>query len=289
MATSTAVFTPESGVGKLQVETKFKSLIKAATGKDSAYMHAKDSLTAYFSETGEGKDLSGREKAEMYAKLVTDTSLQVTTHMMDLALKIEIENRDAPYMLAKMVADVKQTNESTDKVATDKLYGDKQILTANVNIDKVNTDILATKAGVLSKTGYNPWTTTFTTANPSISNTLATDYVGSLSAMASRHAAVAASHRKDGLDTYTINTDGSYVVTNTNPYVCLTESQKNVSIRQEEAFYDNKVQHAVNSSANFMSLLLSSQNDAYLDYTYVDDGTAMSKWFGGMNTLLNDT
>ena len=312
MATSTTVFTPETGVGKLQVETKFKSLIKVATGKDSAYMHAKDSLTAYFQkevkvddvvtvQAGPGANLSDREKAEMYAKLVSDTSTQLTSHMMDLALKIETENRDAPYMLAKVVADVKQTTEATNKIATDRLLGDKQIATATASIKKMGVDNAATQATVFSKTGFlidgsmRDVTDAESNSGMGTQYTLSTDYVGSISAMANRQATIAGSYRKDGNISFTIDpTVGSYtvkeghIVTSGTASAGLTDAQTLVAIRQKESFDDNKVQHAVNSSANFMGLLLSSENANYLDNVYTPgNGKVMDIWYKGMEDLTN--
>ena len=259
-------FIPETKVGKLQVEEKFKSLIAVATGPDSAYIHAKESMQSYFASSEDLATLTQEERTMLLSKFVSDLALGITGKMIDAAIKITTEDRDAPYVLSKLIAEVVQTKTQTAKIETD----DKL---QSANIKKIEQDIKATKlemyykqALAYSKTGMKLLASGQEGVIASyVQNADATDIVSGKSTSASTYATLASSYRKDGVVTGTGNdvplTEGNA------GFVGLTTAQTRVSIRNEKGFDDNMLQHAVNSSANLMGLMLSSENGNLLSGT----------------------
>ena len=248
------VFVKETGVGRLNVEKKFKELIAVATGPDSAYIRAKESVVEYYDST----QLTERDKATFLSKLIGDMSIALTESAMQAAIKIETEDRDAPYALAKVVADVKATQTGIKKVEKDAKLTD-------VQVKKINADILASKVGnalksaeVRSKTGYD--VDPLTAAISSSRDTKSVDYSRILTDNTQRYTTLAGSYRNHGK--FTGYTDGipTSMETSSTGYVGLIEAQRKVAVRTEKAFDDNAIQHAVNSSANTVGMLVSSQN-----------------------------
>lgn len=255
------VFTPETVAGKLQVENKFKELVAVATGADSAYIKAKESMQEYFKTDASVATLSEREKAEMLSKLVGDMSISITNHMMDTALKIEMENRDAPYALAKVVADVKLTTAQTNKVDEEDALVEAQKDKIVADINKMDVDNKIAQAVAYSKTGMQVYANGHANALPSYSQaTTGVEPTNVRSTEADRYSKLASSFRRDGYVNITGEAAPTGLADGSQGYVCLTEAQIDVAIRQEKGFDDNMLQHAVNSSANLMGLMISSEN-----------------------------
>jgi len=280
------VFTPETAAAKLQVENKFKELVAVATGADSAYIRAKESMLEYFKTDADVATLSEREKAEMLSKLVGDMSIQITNHMMDTALKIEMENRDAPYALAKVVADVKLTTAQTNKVDEEDalVQAQKDKLVADIN--KMDVDSRIAQAVAYSKTGMKVFPDGDTNALYTYTQDASgTEPTSVRSAEADRYSKLASSFRRDGFVTITGDAAPTGLAEGNSSYTCLTEAQIAVAVRQEQGFNDNMLQHAVNSSANLMGLMVSSENAQLLNATW-SSGALPATYKEGLETLV---
>ena len=303
------VFVKETGVGRLNVEGKFESLVGVAMGANSAYIRAKESMLEYFASA----NLSEREKADILSKLVGGMASSITGEAMQAAIKIETEDRDAPYALAKVVADVKNTQQAGKKV-----FEDTRLTRAEV--DKIRQDIKSAKvedavkrAGVLSKTGIDiidsagnaQYSNTVTSVfGDSQSAVITMDEVARRSQKVDRYTKLAASYMKDGsFDVTNWSDTVSIGKTTSNLSVTLKDANGNdvtgsvvvpaldglvgaqtqVAIRNKKGFDDNMLQHAVNASANTYGLLVSSQSPA-LDTP--EGGQLMKDFSDALNALV---
>jgi len=248
----------ETRVGTLPIERRFTQLAAVATGADSLYIRAKESMLAYFQDPT-SSPLSEKEKAEMLSKLVGDMAIGMTGKLMDIAKEVTVEDRDAPYALAKVVADLTHIKLTDEKLAKDRELVLAQIDKLRSDIRKSNVDVNATIATIKSKTGYIVSETSSAVAIRDIDNS--TDGMAVKQIANGIHTSLASSYRKDGPFK---KTTGEYAIAPKADIApedrSLTEAQRDVAIRTEKGFDDNMLQHAVNSSANFMGLLYSSQN-----------------------------
>lgn len=262
-------------VGSLNVTDIYKELMKASTGQDSTYIKAKETLLEYFETDTHGKTLSTRDKAELLSNLVVSIAGQTTAHMLDVATKIAIEDRDSPYVLAKMRADTELTQSTKSKMVEDikvskanaaKITADTY--STNVNMWKAQADIY-TKNGI-SLSGQSISNAKLASQIPTYR--LAADEVQAKATSAGTYTALVSGVRKDGVATVEW-TDGwvTDVVPTTTALETLTGAQTAVAVRQEAAFDDNMRQHAANSSANMIGILLSTDNSSALSDTDVDN------------------
>lgn len=268
-------FTLESRGGVLDIESAYKSIAKLAMGPDSPYIRAKDTLLAYFESDGVGKDLSAREKADMLAELVEKMSIGLSTDLMNLSVKIAIENRDAPYNLAKVVADVKGKNIANDKDLEDSKMIAAKTKQITVDTDKTVVEAMIEQANTRSKVGVTiGGHGTIPSAATAITYNSASDVLDAKLKELNEYTVMADAYRKTGSDNQlslvTSGTTKKLVVvkgTAEGTDNGLTWAQSKVAIRQEQGFTDNMWQHAANSAANTIGLLMSSG-----DSSMVNDG-----------------
>ena len=268
-------------VGDLGYITIYQDIMKASTGQGSAYIKAKETIVDYVDKG----QLDEREKSALVVKHITELAQGITTQALNAAIQIAKENREAPYLLAKLRADTELTQANKAKLEVD-----KNVATATVA--KLEADIKATiiggwkvQADIYSKNGLNAEAQLIT--NPILGvgklgkNTMATDYVNGEQGKASIYSTLASSAKKDGNVTITTDSSGhvSNLVATTPNNEILTGAQIDVAVRQEQAFDDNKVQHAVNASSTFLSMLLSTENSILI-------GDRIDIWDDAMGTLL---
>lgn len=256
---SIQTFTKES-VDELQVVPYFTDLMKAATSKDSIYLKTKETLEALFDKGS----FTQKEKAEMIANTLGNMTSSITGAAMGTALEMAKEKRDAPYNMARLVADTKLVQEQADKLAEDKDLIEAQKDKMTVDSWRVQADIYA-KQGV-DVTDENIDAPLLSSVTPT--NVLATDVVSAESGKASKFAMLNGSFRKDGVHTWSTDASKDIILgadATPGTWETLTGAQTAVALRQEQAFDDNKIQHAANSSANMIGLLLSSENYTVLD------------------------
>jgi len=235
----------------LQVEPIFKELMKTSVGRGSIYLKAKETIIDYVDKG----QLDEREKANVVAKTIADMSSSITAQAMNAAVKIAQENRDAPYALTKVREDTKLTTAQANKVDKDTEKADKDIEMSTMAIKKAQAELYR---------DYGVNVASLPTDVENLGN--ATDF----SLYGSKHEAIrmakanvyntyATSYRQNGIVTLATNDPYGYLVSGTtgNDYGLLTQQYK-VAVRQETAFDDNMRQHAANSSASMISMLLST-------------------------------
>ncbi len=293
MATSAQVYT-KVPVGDLQVERVFTSLMAAATDKDSMYIKAKESLEDYLKDAA----ISEREKASILSDLISKLTVEMTASSMSNAIKIATENRDAPYMLTKIAEDTLMSQEQRNKVATDIELTTAQI--AKMDADGVSATIRnwQDQADMYWKTGVDT-TNLDIVANPTLpatvnlpSITTGAGYYDVEFGKTKQYELLSSSVRNYGVLGYTYSSTGvltsarelqgnSPGVTNSADWNGLVKQQHAVAVRQEIGFDDNMRQHAANSSANMIGLLLSS--DTFSDAS--DYGKYLALWTRAMGHL----
>lgn len=123
--------------GELEVIPVFKELMKEASGKDSMYIHAKESLLAYFAQ--EDCILSEREKSEMLVNLIGTLATSTTSQAMTTAVAIAKENRDSDHVVTKMIEETRLIQEQADKVAAENLNLGEMKLKIQEEIDLLQT------------------------------------------------------------------------------------------------------------------------------------------------------
>lgn len=243
-------------VGNIDITETYKSLMIASTGDGSAYLRAKETLN---DSLGSMSGLSDNEKAKIIAETISSIAKEVTNSAMQMALKIDTENRDAKYALTKLKEDTRRVTAEIAKTEKDIEMADKQLLVATVSGWKVQAeayrdfgvktwDQLETVT-ILPKAAYDDYGTKVETLKKAKVDTYAT---------------YSNSFRQNGKVTYTNNTDGSFnTVSGTDDG--LTYFQSKVAKRQEKGFDDNMRQHVVNASASMISMLLSTEASG-IDY-----------------------
>ena len=277
----------------LDVTTIYESLMETSTGKHSAYIKAKESLLEYFgtiedsslSGVGVGNQLSAREKAEMLSKLVSEMAVSITGAAMQTSVKIATENRDAPYTLTKLRVDTEAAQANVLKIEADtaatgntaaKIEADKNLsviqgwkIQSDLYRDNGVSAIPAISSTILNVTPANAHTDTYGLKYESMRKSKADTYDK-----------YASSIMQYGKVAYTPGTDGT-LSTAVPATAGLTYAQTNVAIRQEQAFDDNMRQHAANSSANMIGLLLSTENSSALDTNDVNTWRANLNYLSG--------
>ena len=251
---STQTFTKENII-KLDIISTFNDLMAASTGKDSIYIKTKETLQAIF----DNGSFTQRERAEIISSTLGQITASVTNTAMQMAHVVVKDDRELPYTLAKLVSDTKLTQEQADKLSEDKDLIEAQKKKMTIDGWKIQADIF-TKNGI-NVTAQNVNTAMLNTVSQT--NPLSADIVQGEIGKAQKFSTLNSTFRKDGVHTWAVGTSKDIIMgADATPadWIPLTDAQAKVAIRQEVAFDDNKVQHAANSSANMIGLLLSSEN-----------------------------
>ena len=271
MSASTQTFTKEA-VAKLDIIPLFNALMKESTNKDSVYIKMKDTLQSIFDDG----NLTEREKSDIIAKTISSATSSITNTSMQMAFTLAKEIRDAPYTLAKLVADTKLTQEQADKLASETDLVEEQLENMEADTDLKRINGWKAQAEIFTRHGIDvtaqnieiPVLTSVFQSNP-----LALDIVQGEQAKAAKFSALASTFRRDGAYTWGIDVNKDIVVgSNSTPaaWDTLTGAQTDVAIRQEKGFNDNMRQHAANSSANMIGLLIASENYEAISQVDVD-------------------
>ena len=279
---STETYVQETSVGNLDVITNFNGLMKASTSKDSLYIRAKESLVEYFASAD--CILSEREKAQMLIELVSNMAVQMTNSAMSTALATAKEDRDGVYQLTKLRADTLLVQEQADKVAAENLVLGQDELIKKAQADKLVIEGWKLQAGMIREDGLlkdnMPAITSIILPQTSIGDQ-GLRWEQEQQTKMSVYATLAKSFRESGVISWTTDVEGKVdTITDTAPLTPgLTKAQDNVAIRQKQGFDDNMRQHAANSSANMIGLLLSASESGNITSDDVD------RWRGAVNYL----
>jgi len=255
---------------ELNITPIYTDLMKASTGRGSAYIKAKETILDYV----EKNNLTEIEKATLVSKTITDLASKVTTEAMQIAYSIAKENRDAPYTLTKLKEDTRHVTASIAKLEQDTVNAGKSEEASAMAIKKAQAEL------------YRDYGVTSTSLDPTNTGVVGfTDYGSKHEAITMAKADIynkyASSFRQNGVVTPEVLPSG-YLGTNTlGTNYGLVSQQYNVAVRQESAFDDNMRQHAANSSASMISMLLSSD-------TTIDTSNYLTSWATSL-AYLNTT
>jgi hypothetical protein len=242
-------------------------------------------------------DLSSREKAQMLSDLISKLALEMSASALNGAIKVAIENQQNDYTLGKMHEDILMSIQQRDKIATDieKLEVDKDIAETNkIHASIQNWDLqskLYRNEG-LDTRGLDPLVNTYLPSTISFGNrgisyyqesVKRTEGLSTLSQMVRNYGVMHFKFDPNGDQlTEVTQIQGDNTPATDETWNGLVRQQYNVAKRQEAGFDDNMRQHAANSSANMIGLLVSS--DAVTEDVYTKP---LEMWMRSMGYLNN--
>ena len=244
-------------VGELDITDTYQKLMMAATGQDSIYLKAKETLEDMFhNNTG----LTDTQRAGLLGQGIVDLAKEISNSAMQMALKIETEKRDAPYALTKLKEDTRRTTAEVAKIEKDVELADQQVWVMTVNGWKAQSE-------VYRDYGVQTWNQLETTkVLPEAAYVEYGTKVETIKkARVDTHATYSNVYRQNGNVNYTTDLAGQFATVTSDNHG-LTYWQTMVAGRQYQGFDDNQRQHVANSSASMISMLLSTEA-AGIDYT----------------------
>ena len=266
---STEVFIAEI-VADLDVTTQYNNLMKASVAKDSIYIRAKESLQSFFASS----NMSDPDKAAILSNMLTSMTTSITNQAMSTALAIAKENREGKYAISKVIADILVTKEQADKLAADNLVA--TATASKISQDTTNAIIQGWKlqSDMVRENGITAFPSLTSAALP-VTNVgdRGLKWEQEQQTKMSVYATMAKSYRESGLVSWTVDSATNKInsIIDLLPATPgLTHAQTKVAIRQELGFDDNKRQHAANSSANMIGLLLSAEESGNITAADVD-------------------
>ncbi len=287
-----STFSKDTTVQDLNVIETYKKLMEASTGDQSAYLRAKETVTELVNTDS---TLTGRERADIIASTISSIATSITTQAMSAAITISKENRDAPYLLAKIAADADNANAKLVNLEKEGTLLDKRASESTANANHTDAQTAQTKANTLRVIADIRADTGFHTTYDAV-ELFAADTSGALTVkgdravkqkqmLADTYISYASSYRTNGLLTgiqlsseTEIDDDNKYWLAgqvtscsdaiteviedgaNNNNKLAhgLTYHQTRVANRNEKAFDDNMRQHAINSSSSMLGVMLGS-------------------------------
>lgn len=247
-------------VAKLSVEEYYKKLMKASMDKDSIYIHAKETMQAFF----EDSNMTDPEKAGILSGMLTQMVGSITANAMSTALAAAKEDRDAPYQLTDMRESTLLKQAQRDKLNTDNDNAVKEGKLIDAKRNELVIKTWAEQAQMQKDLGVDlnslPTSTDQIRINSGAVKNSGIKWEQTQQIKAGTYAAVAKSYRENGSIAWTLDSNGHITgISDRSPSnPGLTKRQEEVAIRQKKAFDDNMIQHAANSSANMIGLLLSA-------------------------------
>ncbi|RKY52927.1 MAG: hypothetical protein DRP93_07345 [Candidatus Neomarinimicrobiota bacterium] len=275
-------------VEKLDPEVWFKKLMGISTGSDSIYIKAKETMIEYFDSTD--NTLTEREKSEILVKLVGDMTTSMTKSSLDTAYAIVLADRDGPFTLTKIAEDTMGSKEARDKMAADNCYVGSDEALKQAQVNKSVIDGWAVQARMARDDGYTSSGMAINTIilPASTEKSDGTKYFNTKQIQSSINATYAKSYRDSGSIQYMTNATtgiltsiGNLKTETDDSLYGLTSAQTKVAIRQEVAFDDNMRQHAANSSAQMIGMLMSTNSGNALSACDLDSYRQSIYWLNG--------
>lgn len=257
-------------VGDLDITETYKKLMVASTGEDSIYIRMKETLKDEYENTS---GLTDAQRANALATGLVELMKSISSNAMEMALKIETEKRDAPYVLTKMKEDTRRVTAEVLKVEKDIELADKNLWIGTVTGWKV-------QAEAYRDYGVQTWNQLETTkVLPEAAYVNYGTKVETLKkAKVDTYATYANTYRQNGIVNYTTNeADGSFNSVTWDDSG-LTYWQTKVAERQRQGFDDNMRQHVVNSSSSMISMLLSTEASGINYAPYLEKWSTAAGW-----------
>ena len=259
-------------VNDIDIIDTYKKLMAASTGQGSVYLRAKETLIDLVAKG----QLSETDKAALIAKHITDLSTGLSAQAMEMAFKIDKENRDTPYILTKLREDTKLVTANVAKTEADTADTESSAKLKVYSGWKTQADLywdcgitaytLSTTQDIMPELAYDKdfgiKRQTISKAQADVYTTLATNYRqnGSLE-ISSTGNVFPNNNLPVGLSIVQEAVGG----TPTAAELGLTYEQTLVAERQIKGFDDNMAQHVVNSSASMISMLLATEEASLVD------------------------
>ena len=255
----------------------YKKLMAASVGVDSVYIRAKETVTELMSAT----DMTKSERAVAITGMLAQITNSLSSQALTGAIALAKDNKESPYVLAKMSADTLATSRQADKLLKDADLITAQIAKTNADRDASVINGWNVQAGMIANTGMVPNASTgVTILADQTMDPLSASYQTIKATEAKVYEGWSNAIRASGTISYTIASGlPTFVVAGQDDG--LIAAQTEVARRQYDAFDDNMRQHAVNSSAAMLGVMIGSEafeNPA--DYT-----TYINLWVSGMNYL----
>ena len=293
---SDLVYTADN-IPKLNYLEVYENLMKASTGDNSVFVKTNEILKEYVNDD----NLTPQERANIIAKTLENLVANLSTQAMTIALEVAKEERYGKYAIEKLKRETLSIREQTNKIVADNYATNVQYKYYVNKVDEENAYVeLKTREVVSSEkqTTLNTWKTQAELKQVYGVNTLPSSYNVSVMSDASfdkdgliynqslnqkitSYAIGSKAYRDAGQLQFTIDSTGSMTTFSdlSGEYVPLMESQKQATERQAQAYDDNMVQHAVNSSSSMIGMLLSTDNGGAL----TDDD--VNRWRTGIDYL----
>ena len=255
----------------------YKKLMAASVGVDSVYIRAKETVTELMSAT----DMTKSERAVAITNMLAQITNSLSSQALTGAIALAKDNKESPYVLAKMSADTLATSRQADKLLKDADLITAQIAKTNADRDASVINGWNVQAGMIANTGMVPNASTGATilADQTM-DPLSASYQTIKATEAKVYEGWSNAIRASGTISYTIASGlPTFVVAGQDDG--LIAAQTEVARRQYDAFDDNMRQHAVNSSAAMLGVMIGSE--AFEDP--LDYDKYILKWEAGMNYL----
>jgi len=254
----------------------YKKLMAASVGVDSVYIRAKETVTELMSAT----DMTKAERAGAITGMLAQITNSLSSQALTGAISLAKDNKESPYVLAKMSADTLATSRQADKLLKDIDLVTAQIAKTNADRDASVINGWNVQAGMIANTGMVPNANTgVTILADQTMDPLSASYQTIKATEAKVYEGWSSAIRANGTVGYTVaNGLPTFVTAGTDG---LIEAQTKVARRQYDAFDDNMRQHAVNSSAAMLGVMIGAEAfETAADYL-----TYINMWTSGMNYL----
>lgn len=240
--------------GKLDVIEKYQQLMTASLEDESLYMRMKDTMYQQFKDL----QMSEKEKAGLVSDFMTKFSVDLTKYAMTQAVTWAKEERDAPYAIAKLKAEVLVPVAQVELMKAQICETDaKTKLTCNQSL-KVSADNIRANGVATATSGC---TTTALADGGLVFNQ-------TKQVMGATYQTYADAYRKSGYVAYTVDAANGIITgmsgkgdtSDPNGGGYTWQQQRNAE-RQRIAYEDAKRNHVANASASMIGQMLSADQE----------------------------
>ena len=240
--------------GDLEVSIKYHKLMQDSLAEDSLYSRVKETLFHQFADL----QLTEKEKAGYIVDFMGKFAVELSKSSLGAAISWAKEERDGPYHLAKVKADVEHGLIAQELIK-------EQVCEARAKTDLICAQITTTVANSIRDNGavesYEP----DSECKPAYLKDEGLKYQQSKQVEASTYQIFADAYRKSGVVHIGVDTDSMRKGMSAPTHAAGGEAagytcqQTANAERQRIAYEDSKRNHAANSSASMIGQLLSAE------------------------------
>jgi hypothetical protein len=245
------------GSGPDSVIAVYKDMMNVATEEGSIYIQTKDTIKELLIDNSA---LSDRAKVDMITSVISKLAIGTTNHALDVAVKMCIEDRDAPIALTKIRVNTELLKARATMTDKDKLVTEESGKLIDQQIKTSIIDGWSKQANLYRDAGYDvsSWSISDTRIALSPTTEECVKAAGTAKVFADTYAGYADSIMQNGDIGYTVGDKGNLL------HAVLSDkgmmhAQARVADRNRIAFDDNMRQHVVNSSASMLAVMIGSE------------------------------